>query len=389
MKRHAFVRWFAGTVWVAVTLLSASTPSSIAAGPPSVYVADWGAWYKHPPPEEFERQGSLYRLSLDGSNHVSSRTRVGDIGLAPVGIDVSADGRWVLVSARNSSDLRIFDMKGPPGSPVAHCKLTGQPYGIALVERPKSPLVIVAATDGILWAPFAGAQTCRKLRAVDGTEPAGRWALSLPAMIAVSPSKRTAYVTDYRSNGLLEIDLTTPSPTVRRPIEISGAGNGLTVGPDGRYLYVPIHNRNVLQIVDLSCESFRPSCYRELPTEDYPISTAVSRDGRHVFVVNNRISALPGNTRKPGSLTVISTGPTLEAHQTVSLVSPVVFGDSPEGITIQPCTGELFVTHRDDPKGWLLILKFDANKRSFSHLRIENMGRAGAQSRFIQSNCSK
>ena len=183
MNRRAFLHWVAEATCVAVTFLLASAPSRVAAaGPPSVYIADWRGWYKHVPgAEELTRQGSLYRLSLDASNHVSSRTRVGDIGLAPAGIDVSADGRWVLVSARDTSELRIFDMKRAAGSPVAQCKLTGQPYGIALMDRPKSALVIVAAMDGIWWAPFGGAEICKRFHAIDGARPAGSWALNLRA----------------------------------------------------------------------------------------------------------------------------------------------------------------------------------------------------------------
>jgi DNA-binding beta-propeller fold protein YncE len=113
---------------------------------------------------------------------------------------------------------------------------------------------------------------------------------------AVSPDGKTMVVGGELSNTLLVFDLSEPPPlVVAREFSVGGKPWHPTFSPDGSKVYVPLLTDNVVIEVD----PIAGTVLRRF-TDGFaqPHGTAVSADGRYLFVSNRNTGG--GNSPKPG-----------------------------------------------------------------------------------------
>lgn len=357
---------------------------------PKAYIATWAGWG---PQGVAQLDAVAQVVELDVATMAAGRRFA--VANGPTGVAVSEDGKRVFVTSRDGSALTQLPTSG--GGTGQQC-LVWKPMGVALMESPAAAWLLVAATDGVWRFRVGGQFSCWRELVV----PAGRFAgmfdsatpaMQEPAMIVVAKGQRAAFVTDYASNRVAELEITGSGPAFKRFVDVGGYGNGSAVSANGRFLYVPQHARNRLRIVDLECEMPKePHCFRELVTGVYPINVALSHDEKFLYVLNNgaRLGSSNRMETGKGTVTVIKTGPELKDH---SEQTGLTFGSlhiGPEGLARHPCEDRFVVTYRDDPEGWVTLLKQSAGG-ALEVVKEVKVGPAGAQGQFIASDpsCSR
>lgn len=356
---------------------------------PVAYVATWAGWGK-PDPKLMSTPGNLVTLDLATGQQIHKVP----IARWPTGIAVSDDGQRVFVSSRDDSKLQLVDTQ--EGKVSKSCDVAS-PMGVALIESGKVGWLLVAAADGVWVYATQPRFDCTRDLVVPTKAVDAKRGLVQPAMIAVSRDRKRAFVTDYSAGkdapSQVAVLAITKQGVARASdhVVITGHGNGPAVSVDGRFLYVPLHNKGKLAIYDLQCvEKDREKCYLEKTTGVYPINSILSQDGKFLFVLNNGVHQVAPDRNEvgEGTVSVIKTGKSLAAHEALPAVYPLKhYG--PEGVAWDPCTGRLVVTYRDDREGWVTMLGVKASGDLEKKADLKLGAPAGAQGSFIVPKCSR
>jgi YVTN family beta-propeller protein len=155
-----------------------------------------------------------------------------------------------------------------------------------------------------------------------------------PHAIVLSPDDKTGYVLNGRSSTLSVIDLVRDQ--VAREIALSGVHSGLTLSPDGRWLYLP-SGGSIDAIDTVTFES------RRLAYAGNAANAVASPDGALLYVVETDPGAGPfGQIITPGD----SVGVFDVVSQTI--IKRIQVGSKPFAIAISPDGQFIYVANRED-----------------------------------------
>ncbi len=212
-------------------------------------------------------------------------------GAVVAGVATSADGRTLYAANMENDSLSIVDTATHAVQDVAFFTPGGKaargefPYGVAIRSGERGRMAeayVSSLRDGQVIGVAANGRVT--------TIPVGDG----PNDLALSPDGATLYVVNGNSDTVSVV--ATASDTVTATIPLARPGdrytganaNGLALSPDGTRLYVTLGGENALAVVDLATRRV----LGRIPTGWYPTGVAVSRDGKRLFVVNEK--SIPG-----------------------------------------------------------------------------------------------
>ena len=168
-----------------------------------------------------------------------------------------------------------------------------------------------------------------------------------PYEVVFTPDGSRAYVSNFTSGTLQEINLATNS-TVGPPIAVGSGPVGIVFSSDGKRAYVPLEHNNAVAVVDTDPNSTTYNqVVKTISVGSDPIEIALSKDGNSAYVTN-----IFNN-----SVSVIDTDPTSATYNQVTKTIPV--GGEPFGIAITPDGTRAYVANRSS--GTLSVINTTTN----------------------------
>lgn len=168
---------------------------------------------------------------------------------------------------------------------------------------------------------------------------------SEPDAIAITPDGTTAYVANSGDGTISKIALSTD--TVQATIDVGGNPTGIAIAPDGETAYVTNNNpgfENLIPIT-LSNDTVQPgipvgTLVSGTPTATDPVAVAITPDGTTAYVVDR------GSNTVAGALTPVDLA-TATAGTPFSQIagSGTALGTAPDAIAITPNAGAAYVTN--------------------------------------------
>lgn len=148
---------------------------------------------------------------------------------------------------------------------------------------------------------------------------------------ALSPDRSRMLVTGQTSGQVLLLDVSAAqAPELVRSLDVGGEPWHPTWGPDGRFAYVPRKAADAVDVVDV--EAWRVAATVTGEGLSQPHGSAMSPDGRHLFVTSNNLDGAwrPPDRQQaggdpPGAVVVIDT----ESHEIVDVIT---VGHNPTGL---------------------------------------------------------
>ena len=213
-------------------------------------------------------------------------------GAVTAGVAASADGRTIAAANLENDSLSIVDAGThrvqdvaffTPGATTARGEF---PYGVAIrsdANGRAAEFYVSSVRDGDVLGVAANGRIT-DIPVGDG-----------PNNVALAPDGAMLYVVNGNADTVSVVDtardaVTATIPLARPGDRYAGANaNGLALSPDGTRLYVTLGAENAVAVIDLA----RRRVLGRIPTGWYPTGVAVSRDGRALYVVNEKSSPGP------------------------------------------------------------------------------------------------
>ena len=257
-----------------------------------------------------------------GSNNVSvidtnTNTVVGSpipVGINPIGVALTPDGRFVYVTNVSSNTISVIDH--------ATNTVVGSPIPIGA-----SPVAIAVTPDGgFAYVANANSNTVSVINTATNTVvgspiPVG----AHPIGIAITPDSRFAYVTNQISNTVSVINTAT-NTVVGSPIPVQSQPSEINVTPDGRFVYVTNDGTNTVSVINTAINTVVGT----ITVGVAPNAMAITPNGNFAYVQNSA----------SGTVSVINT-----TTNTVVASIPVPIRASAGGIAITPNGSFAYVTN--------------------------------------------
>lgn len=189
-------------------------------------------------------------------------------GKAPHEIAVSPNGRQAAVVGYGAATVDIFDVGRARLVRRIDIAPNDGPHGIAWISRNRILAVTDRGNSLISLNPRNGAFSALPTRQ-RGSH-----------MLAVSPDRRRAYVSNILSGTVSVFDL--DRWTKLSDIAVGGNPEGLAIAPDGATLWVGDNSGPRVKVVDLASQAVTAT----LPADSIAIRLAVSPDGGTVIASN-------------------------------------------------------------------------------------------------------
>ena len=212
-------------------------------------------------------------------------------GAVVAGVAAAGDGHTLYAANLENDSLSIVDTATHRVADVAFFTPGGT------TPRGEYPFGVAVRSD-VRGRPLETYVSSVRDGDVLGVRPNGRIADvrvgNAPNALALAPDGATLYVVNGNDDTVSVIDTTRDAvvatiPLARPGDRYAGANaNGCAVSPDGTRLYVTLGGENALAVVDLAARRV----LGRIPTGWYPTGVAVSRDGRALYVVNEK--SVPG-----------------------------------------------------------------------------------------------
>jgi len=198
-------------------------------------------------------------------------TRLGDdvpVGRFPIFIAFSADGQLLFCSSEDDQNIVVLDVQTrvPVGSPIA---IGASPRRLTLSLDGNSLFVAKYADDGAVLVVDV------RTRAVTATIAVGPF----PTDLVLQPDGKRLFAASFNASSVTAIDLST-----RKPVETfeMSTGYGLVIHPTRPLLYSIVSMDDEVQVVDYA----KKEAVATVPVGQKPTYSAISPDGRFVYVVN-------------------------------------------------------------------------------------------------------
>ena len=189
-------------------------------------------------------------------------------GRAPHEIAVSPDGRQAAVVAYAGTTLDIFDVRSRRLVKRIDIAPNAGPHGIVWLDP--GQIVVVADRSGTVAIVDPRTGTFQSV----ATEQRGSH------MLAVSPDRRRAYVSNILSGSVSIIDL--DRGVKEADIAVGGNPEGIALTPDGKHLWVGDDAAPHVRVVDLATRT----TIATLPTDSIAIRVAITPDGKTAVTSN-------------------------------------------------------------------------------------------------------
>ena len=222
-----------------------------------------------------------------------------------------------------------------PGEASVRSPLNNRPPGIqngtTVVKIDKRLLKTTHLSNLALVAPWSGKIDQTRFR----KKRPWLFMLSLAtSLCALRPCEGQiqvdAYISNRDSNSVSVID--TLTNTVKNELPTGTAPIGVSVTPDGRFVYVVNAGSNTVSVIDAATNTMLPTT---IPVGNRPFGVAVTPDAKQAFVTNYGILGVtPGST-----VSVIKTATNTADPTTIAV------GSSPLGVAVTPDDQFAFVTN--------------------------------------------
>jgi YVTN family beta-propeller protein len=230
------------------------------------------------------------------------------VGEGPRAIAVSPDGRFAYVSNYGLSaedpgrTVSVIDV--PARRLVSTISLEGylRPCGLALARDGRRLYAAIESRQAVLEIDAEDGRISRVFATLQERDHA----------VALAADESRLYVTNAGSSSLSVIQLETGS--VSR-VAVGRDPEGLTLSPDGRFLWVANHGDGTVMVLDTASDRVVDT----LATGRGPESVAFTPDGRRALVSNslgNDVAVFDAGTRR--------------------LVARVATGEMPVGLLVEP-----------------------------------------------------
>ena len=214
------------------------------------------------------------------------------VGLGPVHVVFSADGRRAWVTDFLSNEISVVDVARR--RVIATIDVGLHPHGLGIT--PDGRQVWVACSDAGILAVL----DTRTNRVVDQV-PAGLG----PHAVAFSPDGRTVYMTDFRAGTLVTLDRSSTRVLARIPI---GTGSAMdAVSRDGGRVYVTGQAGSTVSMVDTHSRRViaripvGPAPHGLALTPDDKLLYVAVNNGNHVSVIDTATSTVRATIPVPGA----------------------------------------------------------------------------------------
>ncbi len=221
------------------------------------------------------------------------------IHITPHNLQVSMDGRWLLVVGMPAGMKMSEDQAGPEkrtpeamprGRLLIFDAATMNADGAADIEVGREPAHVIIDAQGTL-AYVTNAQD-NSLSIVDvvkrklvGEIKSGK----SPHGLRMSPDGREIYVANTGDDSVSVIDVAGAREVARIPVGKAPAQVGFT--PDGRRVYVSSTTENIVVVIDTA----QRTRIADIPVGRKPIQVFATPDGRYVYVGNEGTNENPDN----------------------------------------------------------------------------------------------
>ncbi|MEV0381287.1 beta-propeller fold lactonase family protein [Nonomuraea sp. NPDC050643] len=266
-------------------------------------------------------------------------------GRQPRGLVFARDGRTAYVATGLDDSVHQYRV-GDDGrlAPLAAPVRTGGfPFGIVVAPSGRT-LYTANADDGTL-SVFAVGRDGR-LRPLGAPVRTGR---DSPRGLAMTPDGRFLYVShgrpaiteeDTEPPGFVVVFAVRPDGTLHRtggPVPVERGGLGMSVTPDGRFLYVAcevltsVSERQLFGFAIGRDGSLAPVPGSPYRAPDVPIGTAVTPDGRRLYLTSGGLNVNPEIATKVWGFTIAADGSLRPVPG-----APFDAGHGPVGIAVTP-----------------------------------------------------
>jgi YVTN family beta-propeller protein len=276
-------KWFlavaAAVILLAVVLVAVLRPSGTTTNPEAA-----------PAPEPAPAPPVATAPAVPPSASLPNPTVVGVIKVpaGPQSGTITPDGKLAYVASTNTHSITLIDLatNGVVGGiPIA----AGPPQFVAFT--PDGRFAYVSVYDEIRNTGNAVVVVDTATRAVVASIPAEKF----PYAIAVSPDGRQVYIPNHDVNLVSVVN--TATNTVVQKIAVKPNPHSVAYSVNGRRAYVANHASNVVTVLDTK----NGAVLTEIPVGRSPHSIAMSPDRARVYVVNydgNSVSVIDPATNK-------------------------------------------------------------------------------------------
>ena len=194
------------------------------------------------------------------------------VGTGPQAGAVTPDGKFAYVTNVGSKTISVVDLA--TNAVVADIPIVaGPPVYVAFT--PDGSRAYVSVHDEVSRAPNSVVLLDTQTRAVTATIPAEAY----PYALAISPNGRQVYVPNHDANLITVIDTTTNA--VVNKITVKPNPHDVAFSVDGRRAYVANHASNLVTVLDTK----NGAVLAEIAVPRSPHSIVMSPDGKRVYVV--------------------------------------------------------------------------------------------------------
>src|SRR5438874_7386771 len=269
------------------------------------------------------------------------------VGKRPRGIHAAPDGRRVFVTLSGSPRMAPgVDENRAPADKRADGLGVIDPAARKLTDRwhaGSDPEQFAISKDG-KFAFIANEDDASALTIdLSSGQPRGKVKVSAePEGVAVNPADGEVYVTCEEKGEVFAIDPDAQRVTAK--IDTGGRPRSVAFLPDGSRAYVPCENVGYVAVID--AKSHKLLSKIQLPMGSLPVGTAISTDGKELYVSTGRGNAVAIiDTQKlnaQGSPRLSARG---EGEGEESIVAMIPVGNRAWGIALDPSGSEHYTAN--------------------------------------------
>ncbi|MFN2432250.1 MAG: YncE family protein [Gemmatimonadota bacterium] len=232
--------------------------------------------------------GTIWKFSTSGDS-LAGKTEVGNF---PATIGITPDGAWLFVVNYNLHGDKAVDtisaVYTPTMTQVTQIPACVKPHGLDVSRDGRFVVVTCTRDDTILRVDVATLkETARGSVRLPEEEAAGEDCYATG--VQVLPGGNRAYVSCGHANEIRVVDLATLEVTAR----IAGCEGAylLRLDPEARRLWVPCRSGQEFVVVDTATDRI---VGRVPTTREFPHTAAFSPDGRHALLTQESRGVVPG-----------------------------------------------------------------------------------------------